>query len=193
MSKFSFFLIISIISASLLQGCGAVLVGGVTTGAAVIHDRRSAGTVLDDKTIQLRVLSAIQKDSQLDKQSSIGATSYNHVLLLTGQAATAGIHDRIVELARNTPMVKRVIDEIEIGPSTSLSEESKDAFITTKVKFALLDIDLPSFDPTRVKVVTEKGVVYLLGMVTPKEASAAVEKARYISGVKRVVKIFEYI
>jgi len=176
-----------------LQGCGAVVIGAATTGASVIHDRRSAGTVLDDKNIQFKILSSISGDSELRQHSSIAATSYNYAVLLTGQAENANYRERLTELARNTPMVKRVIDQIEIGESSSFSQETQDAYLTAKVKVELLDISLPSFDPSRVKVVTEVSIVYLMGLVTEEEAAAVVEKVRYIKGVERVVKIFEYI
>jgi osmotically-inducible protein OsmY len=186
-------LMLVLLLAVFLQGCGAMLIGGAATGAAVIHDRRSAGTVLDDKNIQFKIHSAVNNNSELNEHSSLSATSYNYAVLLTGQAENLGYRERLVELARNTPMVKRVIDQIEIGKSSSLSQETRDAYITAKVKLELLDINLPSFDPTRVKVVTELNVVYLMGLVTQEEAAAVVDKARYIKGVERVVKIFEYI
>lgn len=186
-------MLLMLLLAVLLQGCGAILFGGAATGAAVIHDRRSAGTVLDDKNIQFKILSAITSDADLNEHSSLSATSYNYAVLLTGQAENASYRERLVDLARNTPMVKRVIDQIEIGYPSVFSQETYDAYLTSKVKLELLNIGLPSFDPTRVKVVTENNVVYLMGLVTQEEATAVVEKARYIKGVERVVKIFEYI
>ena len=176
-----------------LQGCAAMVIGAATTGVAVIHDRRSAGTVLDDNNIELKILSAVNSDSDLSEHSSPSATSYNYAVLLTGQAENANYRERLVELARNTPMVKRVIDQIEIGETSSFSQETQDSYLTAKVKLELLDISLPSFDPSRVKVVTELNAVYLMGLVTEAEAAAVVEKVRYIKGVERVVKIFEYI
>lgn len=188
-----FILAFSLLLGSLLQGCGAALVGGAVVGASVIHDRRSSGTILDDKNIEFKIVSALNADEDLLQHSGLAATSYNYVVLLTGQAETAARRDRYVKIARNVPLVKRVVDEVEIGPSSTFTEESNDTYITSKVKLDLLNIDIPSFDPGRVKVVTEKGVVYLLGLVTAEEADAVVEKARFVSGVKRVVKIFEYI
>ncbi len=193
MTRLAKILLPLLLTAGLLQGCGALVVGGAATGFAVIHDRRDAQTILDDKEIQLRTLSAVENDPALSSRSRLAATSYNRVLLLTGQVDTPELKRRYVELARNIPKVKRVIDEVEVGKPTTLVEESKDAYITSKVKLALFDLDLPTFDPTRVKVVTERGVVYLFGLVTPEEAAAVVERARYVKGVKRVVKIFEYI
>ncbi|PLX62634.1 BON domain-containing protein [Sedimenticola selenatireducens] len=90
-------------------------------------------------------------------------------------------------------MVKRTVNEVQIGPNATLTEQSKDSWITSKAKIELFNIKLPQFDPTRVKVITENGVVYLMGMVTPEEATAVVDKIRYLSGVTKVVKVFEYI
>lgn len=186
-------ILLMLLLALLLQGCGAVLIGGAATGAAVIHDRRSAGTVLDDKNIQFKIMSAVSSNADLNEHSSLAATSYNYAVLLTGQAENASYKERLVDLARNTPMVKRVIDQIEIGYPTTFAQDTHDSYLTGKVKLELLNMGLPSFDPTRVKVVTEKSVVYLMGLVTQDEASAVVERVRYINGVERVVKIFEYI
>ena len=167
--------------------------GGVAAGASVIHDRRSSGTILDDKTIQFKIVSSVNSDPDLLQRCSLSATSYNYVVLLTGQAENASLHDRYVDIARNTPMVKRVVDEVQIASPTTAAEETRDAYITSKVKIQLLDLGIPSFDPSRVKVVTERNVVYLMGLVTQEEASAVVEKVRYIDGVEKVVKVFEYI
>ena len=186
-------LLLILLLAVFLQGCGAVLVSGAATGAAVIHDRRSAGTVLDDKNIQFKIMSGVAGDADLNEHSSLSATSYNYAVLLTGQAENESYRERLIELARNTPMVKRVIDQLEIGFPTTIAQDAHDTYLTGKVKLELLNIGIPSFDPTSVKVVTEKSVVFLMGLVTQEEAAAVVEKVRYINGVERVVKIFEYI
>ncbi|MCP4288991.1 MAG: BON domain-containing protein [Gammaproteobacteria bacterium] len=186
-------LLLVLLLAVFLQGCGAVLISGVATGAAVIHDRRSAGTVLDDKAIQFKIISAIDANKDLDEHSSVSATSYNYAVLLTGQTENTSYRERVVELARNTPLVKRVIDQIEIGEPSTFSQITHDAYLTAKVKLELLDIGLSSFDPTRIKVVTDNSIVYLMGLVTQEEANAVVEKVRYIKDVERVIKIFEYI
>lgn len=177
----------------LLNGCTAMIVGGAATGAAAIHDRRSAGVMLDDQTIEMKALNAITGDGDLSDHSNISATSYNHVVLLTGQAENARLRQKAADIASRIPPVKRVVNEVVIGPSVSLTQQGQDSWITSKVKTELLKIDLESFDASRVKVVTENNVVYLMGLVTPAEASAAVEKARWVDGVAKVVKVFEYI
>lgn len=187
------FIVLLALTTSILQGCATAIVGGAATGAAVIHDRRSAGTVLDDQGIELKMMRAVSNDEDLDKNGHVSVTSYNYVLLLTGQAATESYRDRYHQVASQIANVKKVINEIQIGPNTGLSQRSVDAYTTTRAKWALTQIKLPSFDPTRVKVVTENGIVYLMGLVTQQEADAAVEKVRFVRGVKQVVKVFEYL
>jgi osmotically-inducible protein OsmY len=193
MKKILLTLLVTTFGTTLLQGCGPVVVGGAATGVAVVHDRRSAGTALDDQTIELKALNAVMQDKELDQHSDLTATSYNNVVLLTGQADSESYRDRYVAHIRKIELVKRVVNEVSIGPKASLQEHTNDIYITSKVKLELFSVKLPDFDPTRVKVVTEKGIVYLLGLVSPQEAEAVVEKIRYLRGVKQVVKVFEYL
>lgn len=182
-----------LLAALLLQGCGALVVGGAATGVSVIHDRRSAGVVIDDQNIEIKAINELMSDSELSDRSNVSATSYNQVVLLTGQADTAALRQRAQSIVGRITPVKRVVNEIAVGPSVSLTRKGKDSWITSKVKLELLEIDIDSFDASRVKVVTENGVVFLMGLVTQAEAAAAVEKARWVDGVAKVVKVFEYI
>ena len=178
----------------LLHGCApAVIVGGGATGTSVAHDRRSAGASLDDQVIEIKILTNLQQDDELGDHASVSATSYNYVVLLTGQADDAYYRDRFGRMAANVPKVKKVVNEVQIGPAASIGESSSDAYLTAKVKLELFEIDLPDFDPSRVKVVTERGAVYLMGLLTEQEARAVVEKVRYIRGITKVVKVFEYV
>ncbi len=177
-----------------IQGCTPLVVGGVAaTGAVVVHDRRSTGVTLDDQNIELKAMRVRLQDKELSEHTNISATSYNLVLLLTGQAETEELRERYNNVASQIPQVKRVVNEVVIGPNSTLVERSSDTYITSKVKVKLFNVKLPEFDPTRVKVVTEQGSVYLMGLLTEQEADAVVEVVRYVSGVKRVVKVFEYI
>jgi len=176
---------------SLLQGCAPVVIGGTAMGVSVVHDRRDSATVLDDKKIVFQIQGQISEDKSLGEHASIGVTSYHRVVLLIGQAETPEIKARIAAIARAAPKVKRVVDEVSIGPRSSLGDESNDAYLTSQVKLALFSIEIVDFDPSRIKVVTEQKVVYLMGLVTAEEATATVEKARYVKGVKRVVRLFE--
>ena len=176
-----------------LQGCPGVFIAGAATGAAVIHDRRSAGTVLDDQRIELEAMQDLYNDASIRDNTSISVTSYDYVALLTGQANAAEFSQRAADRVARIRNVKRVINEVTIGPSATFTEEAQAYYVTIHAKAALTGVDLPTFDPSRVKVVTEKGVVYLMGLVTRQEADAAVEKVRYVSGVSKVVKVFDYI
>ncbi|MCG6896626.1 MAG: BON domain-containing protein [Thiocapsa sp.] len=187
-------LILLLIGGSLLQGCGPLLVGGAAVGAAsAVHDRRTYDAFIDDQQIELAAMSALLNDPRAAQASRISVTSYNRKVLLTGQADTDEVAERASSLVSRLPKVQRVIDEIVVGSRLSLARETEDGYVTSRVKAALIDVALPGFDPTRVKVVTEDGTVYLMGILSPAEADAATEKVRYVPGVKSVVKIFEYV
>ncbi len=183
--------LITIIS---LQGCIPLLVGGgAAAGVSVIHDRRTAGAAMEDQNIELKAVRLEYDDPEIKERTSVSATSYNMLVLLTGQAETEEIRTRYVEKIKQIEHVKKVVNEIQIGPSSTLAQDSNDSYITSKVKVKMFDIQLPDFDPTRVKIITEMGTVYLMGMLTHEEAKVVVEKARYVKGVTRVVKVFEYV
>lgn len=177
----------------LLNACAPLVVGGAATTATVAHDRRTAGTVIEDQAIELRIRSALNKDPEIRKQTHINITSYGGVVLLSGEAPTSAMRERAGDIARRAKKVRRVHNEIQVAAPSSMMTRSSDTWITTKVKTALLSVKLKGFDPTRVKVVTENGTVYLLGLVTHAEADAATDKARQVKGVQRIVKLFEYL
>lgn len=175
-----------------LQGCaGFVLAGG--TVVAVAHDRRTAGTMLEDQTVEMKANSSISSDKELKEQSHINVTSYNLNVLLTGEAPTDTLRSRAENATASVPKVRKVHNQIVIAAPSSMGARSSDTWITTKVKTQLLNVEQEDFDPSRIKVVTESGSVYLMGLVTRSEADAAVESIRQVKGVQRVVKLFEYI
>jgi osmotically-inducible protein OsmY len=176
----------------LLQGCAAAVVGGAATTAVVAHDRRTTGIIVEDQSIELKSYDALAK-AQDTKTSRIHVTSYNKVVLLTGQASSEAVRQEAGQIVGKVEQVRRVVNELEIGSTASLGEDTRDLALTTEVKLRLTKIDLPDFDPLRVKVVTERGVVFLMGLLTKDEAQAVTNEVRYISGVRRVVKVFEYI
>ncbi len=176
-----------------LQGCPAAFFAGAATGVAVIHDRRSAGTVLDDQSIELEAAQALYNDDAVRDNTSVSATSYDYVVLLTGQANNAEAQQRAAEVVSRIGKVKRVVNEITVGPSATISEEAQASYITSDAKLSLFGVKVATFDPSRVKVVTEKNTVYLMGLVTREEAEAVVEKVRYVNGVNKVVTVFDYI
>jgi osmotically-inducible protein OsmY len=188
----SIFLLLPLAAAN-LSGCATAVVGGVTAGVAVVHDRRSTGVVIDDQEIELRALQIKHNHPQITSRSNISVTSYNLAVLLTGQAESAQVVSQLADKISRLPRVKRVHNEVFIGAEKSFTESTSDVYLTSRAKLALFNVDIANFDPTRVKVVTSQGTVYLMGLVTRQEADAAADKVRFVSGVKHVVKVFEYI
>lgn len=177
-----------------LQGCAEMLAGGAAIGASAVHDRRSAGTVMDDEAIEWKALGELRSDGELWDQTHINVTSFNRAVLLTGEAPNEELRARVEQRVKGLPGVNRVYNEIAIAAPSSYLSRSSDTVITGKVKTSFTGIqDIEGFDPMRVKVVTERGIVYLLGLVTHAEADAVTEKARQVGGVQRVVRLLEYI
>ena len=177
--------------ASLLGGCVGAVATSTAVGISVVHDRRTAGTVLDDEGIELKALQIDFEDKELRDQTHINVTSYNLQVLVTGEAPTRELMDRLIDKIRRIPRVRKVYNEIAIAAPSALVSRSSDSLLTAKVKTSLFKIK--NFDATRVKVVTERGVVYLMGLVTAQEANAATEAARQVGGVLKVVKLFETV
>ncbi|MCG7935833.1 MAG: BON domain-containing protein [Candidatus Thiodiazotropha taylori] len=182
-----------ILAALTLQGCAAAIVGGAAATATIIHDRRTTGVIVEDQSIELKSYDVLKKDPMIKEQTNISVTSYNMVVLLTGQATNENLRRKAEQLVTGVERVRRVVNEIEIGSTSSIGEDSRDVALTSEVKLKLSSIDIPGFDPLRVKVVTERGTVFLLGLITKQEGDAVTEVVRHISGVRRVVRVFEYI
>ncbi|MCG7964897.1 MAG: BON domain-containing protein [Candidatus Thiodiazotropha sp. 'RUGA'] len=182
-----------ILAALTLQGCAAAIVGGAAATATIIHDRRTTGVIVEDQSIELKSYDVLKKDPMIKEQTNISVTSYNMVVLLTGQASNENLRRKAEQLVTGVDRVRRVVNEIEIGSTSSIGEDSRDVALTSEVKLKLSSIDIPGFDPLRVKVVTERGTVFLLGLITKQEGDAVTEVVRHISGVRRVVRVFEYI
>lgn len=178
--------------AGLMQGCAAgVAAGAVAGGAAMAYDRRTTGTIIDDQLIELKALDSLRRDDEAWSQSHVSVTSYNGIVLLTGEAPTESLRRRIQSRVASVDKVRQVHNELALaGPSAVLSR-SGDSWITSKVKGSLLKEQ--NIEAARIKVVTDKGIVYLMGLVTREEAAAATETARSVSGVQRVVKLFEHL
>jgi len=192
-SRLSLRITLALLVTSLLSGCAAVVVGAGTTGATVAHDRRTTGTYVEDKAILLKALQIRNQDVTLQKNSNISIEVYNLQILLTGQAVDADIVTRFREKLEKVERVRHVYNEVTVGAEGTWSEAAADTLLTSRVKVEMFSIKIPDFDPLRVKVTSSLGTVYLMGLLTPEEADAVVEKVRYISGVKRVVRLFEYI
>ena len=192
-SRISLHILLALVITSLLSGCAAVVVGAGTTGATVAHDRRTTGTYVEDKAILLKALQVRSQDEVLQKNSNISIEVYNLQILLTGQAVDADIVARFRDKLITIDRVKHVYNEVTVGAEGTWSEAAADTLLTSRVKVELFKVGIQGFDPLRVKVTSSLGTVYLMGLLTPEEADAVVEKVRYISGVKRVVRLFEYI
>jgi len=175
---------------AVLQGCVAVAAGGAAAGAASVVDRRSAGTMVEDETIELKARKAIVGDKELDQKSHLNVTSYNTHLLLTGETPSEELKVRAEERVSKVPKVTRVYNEITVGAPSSVMTRSSDTLITSKVKTKLAADE--HIDAVAVKVVTENGVVYLMGLLTHAEADRATEVARKTGGVQKVVKLIQY-
>ena len=172
-----------------LQGCFPVVAAGVGSAAMVAVDRRQPDVMLGDERIEL---TASQRISVAVKdQAHVNVTAFNQTLLITGEAISAKIKADIEKMVAEIPQVKSVVNELQVAGPSSFSARSNDTYLTGRVKAAFITGN--KFSANDVKVVTEDGVVYLLGMVTRKEADDATEVARAIGGVKKVVRVFEYI
>ncbi len=180
---------------STLTGCGIVGGAAIATGAVVsaVHDRRSAGRIIDDKNLEAKIAAVLFADGYTRDYSHTNLTIFNGVVLVTGEAATGEIRNRIIAKIKTVPKIKKLKSDIAIAPKSSLLSRSNDAAITSKVKLALFSLKIPNFDSSLVNVSTERGKVYILGLVTRQEASAITNKARTVSGVKSVTKVFEYL
>jgi len=175
----------------LLQACAPVVVAGAAAGVAAAHDRRTLGAMIDDENMELKAASNIGTDAELKKLVHVNVTSMNGIVLLTGEAATSEARDKILTYVRAVNGVRRITNELRISEPSPFGSRSKDSLITSAVKSRYLVTK--DFDPTRIKVVTEAGAVYLMGLVTHAEGDHAVELAATIDGVERIVKVFEYI
>ena len=180
--------IVATLAATTLQGCFPLAATGLATTALMIEDRRTTGIYIEDENIEWKTLARTREKF---KDVHINATSFNLTVLLTGEVPTEQLKNEIAEVVRGIPSVKNVTNEIAIAGNASLPSRGNDALITSNVKARLFGNGKVS--PAHVKVVTENGVVYLMGIVTQQEGDAAADVARTASGVGRVIKVFEYI
>src|SRR5690348_10433656 len=176
-------------SSTLLSACVPVVIGAAVAGTAlVVADRRSVGAQADDEAIELKISNNV--GSTFGDRVHVSVTSYNGIVLLTGEVPTAELKAQVEQIARTTAKVRRVDDELAVGAVTSIGARSNDAYITSKVKARLVETN--KVPANLVKVVTERQIVYLMGILSHAEADAAAQIAATTSGVQRVVKVFEY-
>ncbi|WP_041353589.1 BON domain-containing protein [Nitrosomonas eutropha] len=177
----------------LLPGCAPMILTGVGVGAGagalMVEDRRSSGMYIDDEGIELKTSRRIGE--RLGDRVHVNVTSFNRNVLLTGEAPDEFTKKEIEKLAMSIENVQNISNEITIAPKSSLSSRSNDALITSKVKARFINNKV--FQMNHIKVVTENGVVYLLGLVTRKEGDTATRIASTTESVLKVVKVFEYL
>jgi osmotically-inducible protein OsmY len=172
-----------------LSGCVEMMVGGAVMGAVATADRRTLGAQTEDKTITVKAELRVPKIAGDDAHVNIA--SFNRKVLLTGEVKDEATKAKVEREVRSIEGVNSIANELEIAGPASYTSRSSDALITTKVKASL--VDMKTISATSFKVVTERGTVYLMGRVTQREGQVAADVARGVSGVQRVVKIFEYI
>lgn len=177
------------VAVPVLSGCAAAVIGGAAVGTLVALDRRTSGIQLEDEGIELRAGARLR--DALGEPAHVNVTSYNRQVLLSGEVASQAEKERAEKLAVSQDNVNSVVNDLAVIPPSSLTQRAKDTVITGQVKAAFLDAkDLQS---NAIKVVTERGQVYLMGRVTAREAKRATDIARGIGGVTKVVRIFEEI
>jgi osmotically-inducible protein OsmY len=184
-----YYIIIALLALPLLNGCAPLILGGaVGTGVAVVEDRRTLGIMTEDENIEIKAGNRIRDRL---KNAHVNVTSYNGMVLLTGEVPDAAARDIAERTARAVENVRSVVNELQVAGNSALSSRANDSYLTSKVKARF--VDAQRFNPLHVKVVTESNVVYLMGLVRKREAHEATEVARTTSGVQKVVRVFEYI
>ena len=182
-------LILSAALISQITACVPVVVGGAAAGGAMAADRRTAGIFVEDENIELKAVKKME--TNLGEHAHVNVTSYNRNVLLTGEVPVAESKSKAENFVKEIPNTRSITNEITIGPKSSIGSRSNDTYITSKIKTKFITEN--KFPANYVKVVTENGAVYLMGIVTSSEAEAAVEIARNTEGVTKVVKVFEYM
>ena len=184
-------LILGIVAGSLLlQGCAAVVVGGAAGTAKATGDRRTLGAQWDDQAIELKAANLLADNKPLSAASKISVYSNNGRVLLVGQTPSDAYKQEAGKIVGRIEGVRHVYNELRLGKPVSIGVRSNDTWITSKVRADMLGTK--NFDSTKVKVVTENSEVFLIGLVTRQEGDQAVEIARHVSGVKQVIKAFEF-
>ena len=172
----------------LVSGCAGVFVAGAGATVLMADDRRTTGVYVEDENIEWKALEKVVGDF---KSAHVNTTSFNRKVLLTGEAPTEEMKKAIENAVTAMPEVKSVVNELVVAGNSSMTSRGNDSLITSNVKTRM--VGNGKFSTNHVKVVTEAGAVFLMGIVTQAEGEAAVEIARSTSGVSRVVKVFEYV
>lgn len=170
-----------------IQGCASIS-SATAAGISATTDRRDSDTIIDDRYIETKAMHAVHNQA-FWKESHVTVVSYNHNLLIVGQVPTEADKQKVSDSMKGIPNVRQVYNELSVGKTTSFTERSKDSWITTQIKAKL--VSNKEVKASHVKVITEDGIVYLMGLTSRKEEIAATEIARAVKNVKKVVQIFE--
>jgi osmotically-inducible protein OsmY len=193
-SKCKLFLILFFvaISAMILPGCPAIVVGAAAGAAAtaIVYDHRTVNAIMQDNNMGNQVFVLLHEDADIKAQCHIVVSAFRGSVLLAGQAPTEELRERAVTITKTVSGIKRIYNEITIEEPTTMTEQSTDSWITSKVKTQLLATK--GLSSSHFKVVTENGTVFLIGEVTRDQSELAVNAARHVEGVQKVVKIFDY-
>lgn len=183
-------LLVALAASSLFSACAPLLVGGAVVGTTmVVADRRTSGTQVEDQGIELKALTRIRE--AIGDRGHVNATSYNRLVLLSGEVGSEADKAAVEQNVAKIENVRSIVNELGVMGSASLTSRSNDTILTSKVKASF--VDAKDLQANAVKVVTERGVVYLMGRVTEREATRASDIARGVGGVQKVVRVFEVI
>jgi osmotically-inducible protein OsmY len=181
--------LVAALLAGSLAGCAPLLLGGAVSTALMASDRRSSGAQIDDEAIELRSASRLRE--AMGDGVHISVTSYNRQVLLTGETPSEALRERAEQIVGRVDNVRGIVNELVVASPTTLPQRSGDVLITGKVRASY--VDASDLQANAIKVVTERGVVYLMGRVTAREAERATSIARQINGVQKVVRLFEVV
>lgn len=176
-----------LLSLLILTGCASIG-SGTAAGISATTDRRDSDTIIDDRYIETKAMHAIH-NQPFWKESHVNVVSYNHNLLIVGQVPSEADKHKVSEAMKGIPNVRQTYNELTVGKSADFAVRSKDTWITTQIKAKL--VSNKTVSASHVKVITENGIVYLMGLTSRPEEIAATEVARAVPGVKKVVQVFE--
>jgi|TARA_R110002012_G_scaffold64332_2_gene169157 osmotically-inducible protein OsmY len=175
----------------LLQGCAAAVVAGTASAVTAANDRRTIGSQIDDNNIEIKASIALSEVERLEKFANISAVSVNGIVLLVGQVSNEEMRNEAQRTIEGVSGIRKIHNQIRIGSNIGITTQTHDSWLTSKVKAQLLTAkDISS---NNIKVVTENAEVFLMGLVSDSESTQAVNIARNVSGVERVIKVFEYL
>ena len=183
-------LLAALAASTLLGACAPLLIGGAMVGGSImVTDRRTSGTQLEDQGIEMKAAKRV--DETIGERGHINLTSYNRLVLITGEVPTQADKAAVELAAARVENVRSIVNELVIGSASSIGNRSNDTLLTSKVKASM--VDAKDVFANAYKVVTERSVVYLMGRVSEREAARATAIARGVSGVTKVVRIFDIV